>query len=66
MGFSKRFVSSETIYNTLKNGDSLKRLFLADSILFMDNTATEIYKLFEQGISEEKIKLLIDEKYSNN
>lgn len=66
MGFNKRLVSSETIYNTLKNGDSLKRLFLADSILFMDNTATEIYKLFEQGVSEEKIKLLIYEKYSNN
>jgi hypothetical protein len=66
MGFSKRFVSSEIIYNTLKNGDSLKRLFLADSILFMDNTATEIYKLFEQGVPEEKIKLLINEKYSNN
>ncbi len=66
MGFSKRFVSSETIYNTLKNGDSLKRLFLADSILFMDNTATEIYKLFEQGLSEDKIRLLIDEKHSSN
>jgi viroplasmin and RNaseH domain-containing protein len=66
MGFSKRFVSSETIHKTLKSGDSLKKLFSADSILFMDNKATEIYKLFEQGLSEDKIKLLIDEKHSSN
>ena len=29
MGLNKRFISEETISNTLKNGDSLKKLFSA-------------------------------------
>ena len=66
MGFSKRFVSSETIYNTLKSGGSLKKLFSADALLFMDNKASEVYQLYQQGLSDTNIKLFIDGKKHNN
>ena len=66
MGFNKRFISEETISNTLKNGDSLKRLFSADSLLFMDNKASEVYQLYQQGMSDTNINLFIDGKKHNN
>jgi hypothetical protein len=66
MGFNKRFISEETISNTLKNGDSLKRLFSADALLFMDNKASEVYQLYQQGLSDTNIKLFIDGKKHNN
>ena len=66
MGLNKRFISEETISNTLKNGDSLKRLFSADALLFMDNKASEVYQLYQQGLSDTNIKLFIDGKKHNN
>lgn len=66
MGLNKRFISEETISNTLKNGYSLKRLFSADALLFMDNKASEVYQLYQQGLSDTNIKLFIDGKKHNN
>jgi hypothetical protein len=59
MGFNKRFVDKKVI-ETYLNGDStLEKLFKADALIFMDSLASEVYKLYIKGVSDEDIKLKI-------
>jgi hypothetical protein len=66
MGFSKRFISEEVIMKTFERGETLKSLFSADSVLFMDNVASEAFRLYQEGLSDTNIKLFIDGKKYNN
>ena len=66
MGFNKKFISEEVIIKTFDRGETLKSLFSADSLLFMDNKASEVYQLYQQGVSDTNIKLFIDGKKHNN
>jgi hypothetical protein len=61
MGFNKRYVSKETIFQTLENKDSLIRLFSSDAIILMDKFSSKIYKLLNDGMKEkEVIKIIKD------
>lgn len=64
MGFNKRYVSKETILQTVENKDSLVRLFSSDAIILMDNFSTKIYNLLnDKGLKEnEVVKLIKDGK----
>jgi hypothetical protein len=64
MGFNKRYVSKETILQTVENKDSLVRLFSSDAIILMDNFSTKIYNLLnEKGLKEkEVVKIIKDGK----
>lgn len=55
MGFNTRYVSEETIQQTIKNDNSLSRLFSSDAIIFMDNYSTKVFDLFKEGLSEKEI-----------
>ena len=66
MEFYKRFVSQDTIENTLKNKQPLSELFKADAIIFMDNLASKVYTLHSEGHSDEEIKLYLNEKLKGN
>ena len=55
MGFNKRIVNKENILDAFKNNTSLKQLFNADAIIFLDEYSSEVYKLFTQGMVDKDI-----------
>lgn len=61
MGFNKRFVDKKVIETYLRNESTLDQLFKADALIFMDSVASEVYKLYTKGLSDEEIKQKISE-----
>jgi len=51
----KRFLTIEVIKNNLIQGKLLKDLFKADALIFIDKLSTEVYKLYQNGLSEKQI-----------
>ena len=51
----KRFLTIETIKNNLTQGKLLKELFNADALIFIDKLSTDVYKLYQNGLSEKQI-----------
>lgn len=62
MGFNKRFVDTKVIESYLNGGKTLDELFRADAFIFLDNLASEVYRWYDKGLTEEEIKLNI-QKY---
>lgn len=56
MGFNKRFVDKKTIESYFSNGMTLKDVFKADALIFMDSFASDVFELYTKGISDEEIK----------
>ena len=52
MGFNKRILKKENILNNLKN---LMKYLDADSIICSDEFSCQVYRLFNEGKSEEEI-----------
>ena len=52
MGFNKRFLCKE---NILKNLDRIMEYLDADAVLTKDEFSRDVYRLFNQGKSEEEI-----------
>ena len=51
----KRFLTIETIKINLTQGKLLKELFKADALIFIDKLSTDVYKLYQNGLSEKQI-----------
>jgi hypothetical protein len=51
----KRFLTIETIKSNLTQGKLLKELFKADALIFIDKLSSEVYKLYQNGLSEKQI-----------
>jgi hypothetical protein len=51
----KRFLTIEAIKTNLTQGKLLKDLFKADALIFVDKLSTEVYKLYQNGLSEKQI-----------
>jgi hypothetical protein len=51
----KRFLTIETIKINLTQGKLLKELFKADALIFVDKLSSEVYKLYQNGLSEKQI-----------
>ena len=51
----KRFLTIETIKSNLNQGKLLKELFKADALIFIDKLSSEVYKLYQNGLSEKQI-----------
>lgn len=51
----KRFLTIETIKINLTQGKLLKELFKADALIFIDKLSSEVYKLYQNGLSEKQI-----------
>lgn len=62
MGFNLRYVSKETILETLKNDESILKLFSNDAIIFEDDFSTEIHSLLMKGVKEKEVIKVIKEK----
>ena len=51
----KRFLTIQQIKTSLERGQTLRELFKADAIIFIDKFATDVYKLFQNGQNEKQI-----------
>ena len=51
----KRFLTIESIKSNLTQGKLLKELFKADALIFIDKLSTDVYKLYQNGLSEKQI-----------
>ena len=51
----KRFLTIETIKINLTQGKLFKELFKADALIFIDKLSSEVYKLYQNGLSEKQI-----------
>ena len=51
----KRFLTIETIKTNLTQGKLLKELFKADALIFVDKLSSEVYRLYQDGLSEKQI-----------
>jgi hypothetical protein len=57
MGFNKRFLKKE---NILKHLDNLMNYLDADAVICADDFSRKVYRLFNEGFSEEEIINLIN------
>jgi len=51
----KKYLTIQTLKTLVDNNIKLGDIFKADAIIFLDEKTTEIYKLYEKGIDENKI-----------
>ena len=58
MGFNKRYLKKE---NILSNLDILMKYLDADAVICTDDFSLKVYRLFNEGKSEEEIIKLINE-----
>lgn len=63
MGFNKRFVDENLINDFLEGKQNLQDIFNSDSIILMDNIASETFKLYQKKVDETNIKNILNEKY---
>jgi hypothetical protein len=52
---TKRFLTIQTIKDSLRKGHLLKDLFKSDAIIFVDKLSTEVYNLYRGGMTEKQI-----------
>lgn len=61
MGFNKRYIDKDNIQTFLNGGVTLKTLFKADALIFMDDETSKVFEWYHKGISEEEIKVKLNE-----
>ena len=61
MGFNKRFIGKNNIKTFLNGGVTLKSLFKADALIFMDNESSKVFEWYNKGASEKEIKIKLTE-----
>ena len=61
MGFHKRIIDKEIILKYLELKKPLKDLFRVDAIVFDDMISSRAYELHEQGLTDNQIKIIINE-----
>lgn len=52
---TKRFLTIQQIKTSIERGQTLRELFKADVVIFIDKLATEVYRLYEKGQNEKQI-----------
>jgi len=61
MGFNKKFIGKNNIETFLNGGVTLKSLFKADALIFMDNESSKVFEWYNKGASEKEIKIKLTE-----
>ena len=61
MVFNKRFIGKNNIETFLNGGVTLKSLFKADALIFMDNESSKVFEWYNKGASEKEIKIKLTE-----
>jgi hypothetical protein len=58
MGFNKRFFTKE---NIIRNMDNIEKYLSVDAAFLMDGFSREVYRLFNEGETEEELIKYINE-----
>jgi len=53
---NKRYLTIENIKYKLNTGFALKDIFKADALIFLDKLASNVYNMYENGVSEIEVK----------
>ena len=53
---NKRYLTIESIKDKLNTGFTFKDIFKADAIIFLDKFASDVYNMYQNGISEIEVK----------
>jgi hypothetical protein len=53
---NKRYLSIEAIKDKLNTGFAFKEIFKADALIFLDKLASDVYKMYQNGVSEIEVK----------
>jgi hypothetical protein len=53
---NKRYLSIESIKDKLNTGFAFKDIFKADALIFLDKLASDVYKMYQNGVSEIEVK----------
>ena len=53
---NKRYLSIESIKDKLNTGFAFKDIFKADALIFLDNLSSDVYKMYQNGVSEIEVK----------
>lgn len=61
MGFHKRIIDKDIVLKYLDLKKPLKDLFKVEVILFDDKISSIAYELHEQGLTDNQIKIIINE-----
>lgn len=61
MGFHKRIIEKDIILKYLELKKPIKDLFKVEAILFNDKMSSMVYELHEQGLTDNQIKIIINE-----
>lgn len=61
MGFNKRIIDKDIILKYLELNKPIKDLFKVEAILFNDEMSSMVYELHEQGLTDNQIKIIINE-----
>ena len=63
MGFNKRIVDKNIILSRYREGISLKEIFKADALIFLDLLSSKAFELYNDGYDDEYIiNILENEK----
>jgi hypothetical protein len=58
MGFNKRFFTKE---NIIRNMDNIEKYLSVDAAFLMDDFSREVYRLFNEGKTEQELIKYINE-----
>ena len=61
MGFHKRIIDKDIILKYLELKKPLKELFNVEVLHFDDKLSSKVYELYEQGLTDNQIKIIINE-----
>ena len=53
---NKRYLSIESIKYKLNTGFAFKDIFKADAVIFLDKFPSDVYKMYQNGVSEIEVK----------
>ena len=59
MSFNKRYLNKENIINNVNN--IMTYLGKPDAVFVKDSFSEDVYRMFSEGITEEELKLYIDD-----
>ena len=62
MGFNKRMIDKDSIFNSINNSKPLSQLFKGDALIFLDDYTSKVYDLFIKGIPDSEIIKILENK----
>ena len=53
---NKRYLTIQSVQDKLNTGFAFKDIFKADALIFLDKLSSDVYNMYENGVSEIEVK----------